>query len=104
MIRFFFAESDIRQKMLIESKNEAETIIKAIEYVFEQNKEIVEKVEKEKILKKVNMLKSFVIKDDIHAIRNHLREIETLTRSIAEKIMNVNISNVLKGKKVDNIK
>jgi molecular chaperone DnaK (HSP70) len=99
-----YAENDIRQKILIESKNEAESIIKAIENVFEQNKDIISKPEQEEILKKVHMLKYFVGKDDLSAIRSHIREIEALTRPIAEKVMNASISNVLKDKNVNDIK
>jgi molecular chaperone DnaK (HSP70) len=90
--------------MLIESKNDAESIIKAIENVLEEHKKIVKKTEKEEILKKVNMLKYFVSKDDLFAIRSHIREIEALTRPIAEKIMNTAVSSTLKNKNVKKIK
>jgi Fe-S protein assembly chaperone HscA len=102
-----FAESDIQQKMLIESKHEADIIIKAIENVFEKNKGILKKEEEEEILKKVNMLKYFISKDDISAIsaiRNCIKEIEVLTKPIAEEVMNKSIRNILQNKNIEDVK
>jgi Fe-S protein assembly chaperone HscA len=99
-----YAESDIRQKMLIESKNEAESVAKAIENVFKQNEDIIPKPKQEEILKKVNMLKYFANKDDLSAIRSYLKEIEELTKPIAEKVMNTVISHALQDKNVNDIK
>lgn len=95
-----YAEYDIEQRMLIESKNEAESVINSIEKVFKEQEFLILPDEKESITKKINMLKYFIGKDDLPAIRNLTKELESLTRPIAERVMNDAINKALQDKNI----
>jgi molecular chaperone DnaK (HSP70) len=95
-----FAESDIRQRMLIESKNEAQSVISSVEKVFRDHDYLILPPEKDMISKKVNMLKYFVSKDDVSAIRNLTKELDTLTQPIAQRVMNDAVSKALQDKNI----
>jgi molecular chaperone DnaK len=95
-----YAESDIQQRMLIESKNEAQSIISSVEKVFNDHDDLIHPAEKDTITKKINMLKYFVSKDDLSALRNLTKELDTLTHPIAERVMNDAISKALQDKKI----
>jgi Fe-S protein assembly chaperone HscA len=95
-----YAEKDIQERMLIESKNEAQSVISSIEKVFNDHSDLISAEEKELITKKVNLLKFFLEKDDISAIRNLTKEVDILSRPIAERVINDTISKALQNKNI----
>ena len=95
-----YAESDIKNRMLIESKNEAQSVISSVEKVFAEHSELINQSEKDVIGKKTNMLKYFISKDDMSAMRNLTKELDTLTQPIAERVMNDAISKALQDKNI----
>lgn len=95
-----YAESDIRQRMLIESKNEAQSVISSVEKVFREHDLLITTAEKDMISKKANMLKYFISKDDLSAIRNLTKELDTMTQPVAERVMNDAINKALQDKNI----
>jgi Fe-S protein assembly chaperone HscA len=95
-----YAERDIQQRMLIESKNEAQSVISSVEKVFADHDDLISPDEKDIIGKKINMLSYFVSKDDISAIRNLTKELDTITQPIAQRVMNDAISKALQDKNI----
>ena len=94
------AESDIQTRALIESRNEAQNVITHSHKFLKQNASIISKDEKEHLeilIRKLEDQKQSGSKDSINLAMETLNE---YSRPIAERAMNHNIAEALKGKNI----
>jgi len=99
---FDYAEEDFRQRQVIEARNEAETILSALEKgrrspAWGQ----LTSDEHKRIAKLVRALNEVRGKDDYQAIRKAIDELNHGTMHLAELMMDSAVSTALKGKTMD---
>jgi len=97
------ARSDIEARQLIESRNEAEVIVRATEKALRDFTALIQKDEVEKITSSLERLKVTLKGEDRHQLRQAIQEVETLTRPLAEAMMQKTIKEDLEGKKLSDI-
>ncbi|GGG68813.1 Fe-S protein assembly chaperone HscA [Edaphobacter dinghuensis] len=96
---FDFAEQDIQERQVIEAKNEAETILTAVEKG--RKHEAWQKLTSDEIAKieqAINELKAAVIGGDYKLIRKSIEGLDQATRRFAELMMDTAVSGAMKGK------
>ena len=94
------AELDMKMKSLVDAKNEANALALSAEKFVKQNEVILSTEEKEKIASSVTELRKLVETDDKDAIESHMQAFNDYTRPLAEKAMDYNLAEALKGKKL----
>jgi Fe-S protein assembly chaperone HscA len=99
---FDYAEEDFRQRQVIEARNEAETILAALD----KGKKSpawgqLTSDEKKQIAKMEKALNQVKAEDDYQAIRKAIDALNTGTMRLAELMMDSAVSTVLKGKTMD---
>ena len=96
---FDYAEEDIMERQVIEAKNEAETILAAVEKG--RNHEAWQQLtadEIEKIEEGVNEVKASIRGGDYKIIRQAIERLDKATRRFAEVMMDSAVSGAMKGK------
>ncbi|HZY61805.1 MAG TPA: Fe-S protein assembly chaperone HscA [Edaphobacter sp.] len=96
---FDYAEQDIQERQVIEARNEAETILAAVEKG--KKHEAWQKLtaeEIEKIEQSVNELKASMKGGDYKVIRQAIDRLDKATRRFAEVMMDSAVSGAMKGK------
>ena len=96
---FDFAEQDIQERQVIEAKNEAETILTAVEKG--RSHEAWQKLSSDEIAKieqAINELKAAVMSGDYKLIRKSIEGLDKATRRFAELMMDTAVSGAMKGK------
>src|SRR5271167_3969777 len=96
---FDYAEEDFRQRQVIEARNEAETMLAALEKgrnnpAWEQ----LSSEERTNISKLETALRAVMNEDDYQAIRNAIDVLNQATMRLAELMMDSAVSSALKGK------
>ena len=99
---FDTAEEDFRQRQVIEARNEAETILAALD----KGKKSpawgqLTSAETKQIAKLEKALKEVKQRDDYQAIRKSIDELNQATTRLAELMMDSAVSSALKGKTMD---
>src|SRR5215813_1056434 len=99
---FDYAEEDFAKRQVIEARNEANTILAALEKgrsspAWEQ----LSSREREDIGKLENALKAVMPGDDYHAIRTAIDALNQATMHLAELMMDSAVSTALKGKTME---
>jgi molecular chaperone DnaK len=99
---FDYAEDDLKQRQVIEARNEADTILAALEKgrtspAWGQ----LTTIEKQRIGDQQRNLKEIKTKDDYHAIRTAIDELNQGTMRLAELMMDTAVTTALKGKSMD---
>jgi molecular chaperone DnaK len=102
MESFDYAEDDFRQRQVIEARNEAETVLAALDKARGsdawQQLGSAERQDIESLERKLEQLKSG---DDYHAIRHAITALDQSTQRLAELMMDAAVSSALKGKTMD---
>ncbi|MEO6816444.1 MAG: Fe-S protein assembly chaperone HscA, partial [Edaphobacter sp.] len=99
MASFDFAEQDIQERQVIEAKNEAETILTAVEKG--RSHEAWQKLSSDEIAKieqAITELKAAVMGGDYKLIRKSIEGLDQSTRRFAELMMDTAVSGAMKGK------
>jgi len=96
---FDYAEADFQQRQVIEARNEAETMLAALEkgrknIAWEQ----LSSQERESINKLETALRAVMNEDDYQAIRSAIDALNQGTMNLAERMMDSAVSAALKGK------
>ncbi len=99
---FDYAEEDFRQRQVIEARNEASTILTALEKgkaspAWQQ----LTSDERKQIYKQEKALRVVADQDDHHAIRSALDALNQGTMRLAEMMMDSAVTSALKGKTMD---
>jgi Fe-S protein assembly chaperone HscA len=96
------AEEDFRQRQLIEAKNEAETILIAVDKAPASPAwKLLNPVELARIRETRRALETARNGNDYHAIRDAIAALDYATRNFAELQMDVAVSSAMKGKTMD---
>jgi Fe-S protein assembly chaperone HscA len=96
------AEEDFRQRQLIEAKNEAKTILAAVEKAPASPAwKLLNPVELARIRETRNTLEEARQGSDYHAIRNAIDALDHATRNFAELQMDVAVSSAMKGQTME---
>ncbi len=99
---FDYAEEDFRQRQVIESRNEADTILAALEKGRQSPAwGQLTSDEKKQIAKMEKALLAVKAEDDYQAIRKAIDALNTGTMRLAELMMDSAVSTALKGKTMD---
>jgi molecular chaperone HscA len=95
------AKSDVEQRMLIEARSEGEQLVYTAERFVEKNGFILTEIEKTETLKYVDALKEALATAEKDNILKKADELNEFTRPFAERLMDVAVSQAMKGKKID---
>jgi len=99
---FDYAEDDLKQRQVIEARNEADTILAALEKARTSPAwgQLIT-IEKQRIAEQEKTLKQTKNQDDYHAIRAAIDELNQGTMRLAELMMDTAVTTALKGKSMD---
>lgn len=101
---FEFAEADIEARLVIEARNEAETVLNAtMKGTADEQYANLSDDEKNEITAATKKLREVVRAADHHAIREAIEKLSNATMRLAELIMNAAIAKALKDKRVKEI-
>src|SRR5438093_2114133 len=101
---FEYAEADIAARLVIEARNEAETVLNATaKGIADEQYAELSAEEKDSITRAAEHLRAVLQRDDHHAIREAIERLGQETMHLAELIMNSAISKALKDKRVREI-
>jgi Fe-S protein assembly chaperone HscA len=96
------AEEDFRERQLIEAKNEADTILAAVDKAPSSPAwKMLNPVELARIRETRSALEAARKGNDYHAIRDAIAALDYATRNFAELQMDVAVSSAMKGKTMD---
>ncbi|MFY9554613.1 MAG: Fe-S protein assembly chaperone HscA, partial [Blastocatellia bacterium] len=97
---FEYAEEDIRKRLIIESRNEAETVMRAAEKALREGATgLIDERESEAIRSAIVALRQAAAGDDHQLIRAKITELDEASRHLAEVIMNSALGAALKNRK-----
>lgn len=94
------AESDMKQRSLLEAINEANNILLSTDKFIKQNTTILTKKEVETLLSLSDNLRDAIKMEDKDQVRLNMEELNQYSTPLAHRAMDVNIANALKGKGV----
>ena len=95
-----FAESDVRQRMLIEFRVEADSIIMHTEKALRDGRDLMGEEEISQIQKALEELKVARGGEDHNLIRERIKQLDEVTHHLAELMMERVVKTTLKGKKL----
>ncbi|MBI1823384.1 MAG: Fe-S protein assembly chaperone HscA [Nitrospirae bacterium] len=97
------AAEDLKSRQVIESRNEAESVLRHTDRAMDLHRASLSSAEMEKISKAVSRLKGVIQGEDHRLIRNELKALEEATQPLAEKIMNQALKAEVEGKKISDV-
>jgi molecular chaperone DnaK (HSP70) len=101
---FEYAESDIEARLVIEARNEAESVLNAtMKGLADEQYASLPEEEKNEISAASKNLREVMKTDNHHAIREAIERLSNATMHLAELIMNSAIAKALKDKRVQEI-
>jgi len=95
------AESDVKTRMLLEAKNEANQLVYLTERFLDKNGGMLEDNELQHSSLLLNDLRNSLESNDKDIILGHIDELNEYTRPFAERLLDINISKALKGKSLE---
>ncbi len=95
-----FAESDVKQRMLIESRNEADAIIRHTQKALQDGSDLISEEERLQIRNALEELKQAREGEDHGLIREKIGKLDGVTQHLAEILMEQVVKTTLKGKKI----
>lgn len=98
-----FAEEDVEQRLLIEARVEAETVLHATTKALERNAGFLEDDEGERIAQVVQKLRAAHTGRDYDVIRDLTEELSQVTSPFAQRIMDASVRTALGHKRVSEL-
>lgn len=95
---------DIEQRLLKESRIEAEQIIKALEHALKEDEKLLAEDELQALKEKINSLKIKICKNERDAIKQDTHDLAKASQSFAEKRLEKAIKQKLTGQQIDPVK
>lgn len=95
------AQSDVNQRMLIEARSEGEQLVYTAERFLEKNSSILTAKEISATQTCIEHLKNALMEDDKDVILKSADELNEFTRPFAERLMDIAVSQAMKGKRID---
>jgi molecular chaperone DnaK len=97
------AAEDLKNRQLIESRNEAESILRHSDKALERHRSKLTGEEEKRILDAVSRLKEIIKGEDHQLIRKEMKALEEATNPLAEQIMNQALKSEVEGKKISDV-
>ncbi len=98
-----FAEEDIEQRLLIEARTEADTVLHATDKALSQNASFLQEGEEEQIAQVVQKVREACAGDDYDLIRDLTEELSQVTTPFAQRIMDSSIQEALGEKQLSDL-
>jgi molecular chaperone HscA len=95
------AKSDVEQRMLIEARSEGEQLVYTAERFIEKNGFVLTETEKTETLKYITALKDALATAEKDNILKKADELNEFTRPFAERLMDIAVSQAMKGKSIE---
>jgi molecular chaperone HscA len=95
------AKSDVEQRMLIEARSEAEQLVYTAERFIEKNGFVLTASEKSDTQIHISALKDALTSGDKDLILKKADELNEFTRPFAERLMDIAVSQAMKGKSIE---
>jgi molecular chaperone DnaK (HSP70) len=100
---FTYAEADVETRLLIEARNEADTVLTHVDRALRQADPLVGADERQAIEAAVAALRQARAGDDRHRIRERTTELNHATESLAERMMDAALKGALGTRRADEI-
>src|SRR5947208_337005 len=100
---FAYAEADVEARLLIETRNEADTVITHVERALRQGGELVSSEERESIRAALEDLRRVRVTDDREQIRDKTTALNRATEHLAEVMMDAALKGALGSKRAAEI-
>ena len=98
-----FAEEDIEQRLLIEARTEADTVLHATAKALSQNAPFLQEGEEEQIAQVVQRVREACAGEDYDLIRDLTEELSQVTTPFAQRIMDSSIQEALGEKQLSDL-
>lgn len=98
-----FAEEDIEQRLLIEARTEADTVLHATDKALSQNASFLQEGEEEQIAQVVQKVREACAGEDYDLIRDLTEELSQVTTPFAQRIMDSSIQGALGDKQLSDL-
>ncbi len=98
-----FAEEDIEQRLLIEARTEADTVLHAAAKALSQNASFLQEGEEEQIAQVVQKVREACAGEDYDLIRDLTEELSQVTTPFAQRIMDSSIQEALGEKQLSDL-
>ena len=98
-----FAEEDIEQRLLIEARTEADTVLHATAKALSQNASYLQEGEEEQIAQVVQKVREACAGEDYDLIRDLTEELSQVTTPFAQRIMDSSIQEALGEKQLSDL-
>ena len=98
-----FAEEDIEQRLLIEARTEADTVLHATDKALSQNASFLQEGEEEQIAQVVQKVREACAGEDYDLIRDLTEELSQVTTPFAQRIMDSSIQEALGEKQLSDL-
>ena len=98
-----FAEEDIEQRLLIEARTEADTVLHATDKALSQNASFLQEGEEEQIVQVVQKVREACAGEDYDLIRDLTEELSQVTTPFAQRIMDSSIQEALGEKQLSDL-
>jgi Fe-S protein assembly chaperone HscA len=100
---FTYAEADVETRLLVEARNEADTVLTHVERALRQAGSLVGDAERRTIETAVTALRQARAGDDRDAIRERTTEVNHATEPLAERLMDAALKGALGTRRADEI-
>lgn len=94
------AKDDIQARALVEAVTEAESMIGVTERFLTKNKELLQEDEITVTVNQIEALKKAILSNDKDKVQKETEVLNDISRPFAERVMDVAISEAMKGKKI----
>ena len=98
------AQSDVEERLLRESQNEARQIIYTTERFIDKNANLLSEDEKLGTEQRIEAVRGLLDGSDRHQLQAKIEELNDFSRPFAERLMDVAVSKALKGNRIDQMK
>jgi len=98
------AQSDVEERLLRESQNEARQIIYTTERFIDKNANLLSEDEKIGTEQRIEAVRGLLDGSDRHQLQAKIEELNDFSRPFAERLMDVAVSKALKGNRIDQMK
>ena len=98
-----FAEEDVEQRLLIEARTEADTVLHATDKALSQNAAFLQEGEEEQIAQVVQKVREACAGEDYDLIRDLTEELSQVTTPFAQRIMDSSIQEALGEKQLSDL-
>jgi molecular chaperone HscA len=95
------AKDDVAQRMIVEAKTEGEQMVYTAERFLNKNSSFLNEVETLQTQKLIQQLKDCLAAESKDAILNAIETLNEYTRPFAERLMDVAVSQAMKGKAIE---